>query len=220
MDGRRTSTDLNHAIRPVSLFNHLLMSVSIACLTGCMHLANHSPITPAKAHHAMPSDWQISGKLALQMPDQNQSTKLQSHVLRFTWQQQNDDFTLQLIGPLNIGSMRIIKQQQLTTFIQGDRRIESSNAEQLLSEQTNLPLPLNSLSFWLVGKPSPNWSFKLKDMNNDKIGFTQQGWQVQYTEFMPNQPHRLPKKIVAQYGRLKLRVAIHQWQLNGGSEQR
>ncbi|MDG2472947.1 MAG: lipoprotein insertase outer membrane protein LolB [Pseudomonadales bacterium] len=195
------------------------MSVSIACLTGCMHLANHSPTTPAKAHHAMPSYWQISGKLALQMPDQNQPTKLQSHVLRFTWQQQNNDFTLQLIGPLNIGSMRIIKQHQLTTFIQGDRRIESSNAEQLLSEQTNLPLPLNSLSFWLVGKPSPNWPFKLKDMNNDKIGFTQQGWQVQYTEFMPNQPHRLPKKIVAQYERLKLRVAIHQWQLNGGSEQ-
>lgn len=225
MDRRRTRTRLNHAIRPVSLFNHLLMSVSVACLTGCMHLANHSPTTPAKAHHAMPSDWQINGKLALQMPDQNQPTKLQSHVLRFTWQQQNDDFTLQLIGPLNIGSMRIIKQQQLTTFIQGDRRIESSNAEQLLSEQTNLFLPLNSLSFWLMGQPSPNWPFKLtasdsdSDKNNDKTSFTQQGWQVQYTEFMPNQLHRLPKKIVAQYGRLKLRVAIHQWQLNGGSEQ-
>ncbi|HCH20981.1 MAG TPA: hypothetical protein DEX33_06195, partial [Cellvibrionales bacterium] len=79
--------------------------------------------------------------------------------------------------------------------------------------------------FWLMGQPSPNWLFKLtasdsdSDKNNDKTNFTQQGWQVQYTEFMPNQPHRLPKKIVAQYGRLKLRVAIHQWQLNGGSEQ-
>ena len=159
MDRRHSRTRMNRAIKPVSLFNRLIMTVSIFCLSGCMHLANHSPATAAKTYHAMPSDWQINGKLALQVPDQNQPTQLQSHVLRFTWQQQNDDFTLQLIGPLNIGSIRIIKQQQLTTFNQGDRRIESSNAEQLLSEQANLPLPLNSLSFWLVGQPSPNWPF-------------------------------------------------------------
>ena len=128
MDRRHSRTRMNRAIKPVSLFNRLIMTVSIFCLNGCMHLANHSPATAAKTHHAMPSDWQINGKLALQVPDQNQPTQLQSHVLRFTWQQQNDDFTLQLIGPLNIGSIRIIKQQQLTTFIQGDRRIESSNA--------------------------------------------------------------------------------------------
>ena len=129
-----------------------------------------------------------------------------------------------LSGPLNVGSMRVIKQQQLTTFIQGNRRIESNNAEQLLSEQANLPLPLNSLSFWLVGQPSPNWPFKLidsdSDRNNDKTSFTQQGWQLEYPEFMPNLQHRLPKKIIARHGSMKLRLAIHQWQLNGSSEQR
>jgi len=184
-----------------------------------MYLANNRPITPSLTHQVLPSDWQISGKLALQVPHQAQPTKLQSHVLRFTWQQQNDDFTLQLIGPLNIGSMRVIKQQQLTTFIQGDQRIESTNAEQLLFEQANLPLPLNSLSFWLIGQPSPKWPVILMDVNSSIIGFTQQGWRLEYPEFIPNQKYRLPRKIIAQHGHLKLRVAIHQWQLNGDSEQ-
>ena len=138
--------------------------------------------------------------------------------MRFTWQQQNDDFTLQLIGPLNIGSVSVIKQQQLTTFIQGDRRIESKNAEQLLTEKTNLPLPLNSLSFWLVGQPSPSWPFKLID--SDKKNFIQQGWQLEYPLFVPNLQHRLPKKIIARHSGMKLQLAIHQWQLNGGSKQR
>ena len=224
IDRRHTRIRMNRAIKPVSLFNRLIMTVSIFCLSGCMHLANHSPTTTDKTHHAMPNDWQINGKLALQVPDQNQPTQLQSHILRFTWQQQNDDFTLQLIGPLNVGSMRVIKQQQLTTFIQGNRRIESNNAEQLLSEQANLPLPLNSLSFWLVGQPSPNRPFKLidsdSDRNNDKTSFTQQDWHLEYPEFMPNLQHRLPKKIIARHGSMKLRLAIHQWQLNGSSEQR
>ncbi|MAV75096.1 MAG: outer membrane lipoprotein LolB [Cellvibrionales bacterium] len=222
MHRRHSRTRMNDTIRPFSLLNRLIMTVSIFCLTGCMHLANYAPIIKAETHHAMPNDWQINGKLALQVPDQNQPTQLQSHVLRFTWHQQNDDFTLQLNGPLNIGSMRIIKQQQLTTFIKGDRRIESNNAEQLMSKQANLPLPLNSLSFWLVGQPSPIWPFKLIDSDRtiDKTSFIQQGWRLEYPEFMPNLQHRLPKKIIARHDSMKLRIAIHQWQLNGGSEQR
>ena len=221
IDRRHTRTRMNPMVRPVSLFNRLMMTVSIFCLSGCVHLANHSPATTDKTHHVMPKDWQINGKLALQVQDQNQPTLLQSHVLRFSWQQQDDDFALQLIGPLNVGSIRVIKQQQLTTFIQGNRRIESNNAEQLLSEEANLPLPLNSLNFWLVGQPSPNRPFKSidSDRNNDKTGFTQQGWQLEYPEYMPSLQHRLPKKIIARHKSMELRLAIHQWQLNDSSEQ-
>ena len=222
MHRRHSRIRMNHTIKPVLLLNRLIITVTIFCLTGCMHLANYAPTITTETHHAMPNDWQINGKLALQVPDQNQPPQLQSHVLRFTWHQQNDDFTLQLNGPLNIGSMRIIKQQQLTTFIKGDRRIESNNAEQLMSKQANLPLPLNSLSFWLVGQPSPIWPFKLidSDRTGDKTSFIQQGWQLEYPDFMPNRQHRLPKKIIARHHSMKLRIAIHQWQLNGGSEQR
>ena len=220
MDRRQNRTRMDHALRSFLLLDHLIIAVSILCLTGCMHFANHSPTTTAETHQGMPEDWQINGKLALQVPDQNQPTQLQPYVLRFTWHQQNNDFTLQLIGPLNIGSIRVIKKQHLTTFIQGDRRIKSKNAEQLLSEQTNFPLPLYSLSFWLLGQPSPDWPFKLIDSDNDKKSFAQQGWQLEYPEFMQNLQHRLPKKIIARHGSTKLRLAIHQWQLNGGSKQR
>ena len=221
MDRRHNKIQMNHANKPIMLSNRLIITFSIFCISGCMHLANHSPTTTAKTPHAMPNDWQINGKLALQVPDQNQPTQLQSHVFRFTWQQQNDDFTLQLIGPLNVGSMRFIKRQQLTTFIQGDRRIESSNAEQLLSEHANLPLPMNSLSFWLMGQPSPNFPFKLiySDRNNNKTNFTQRGWELKYPEFTPNLQYQLPKKIIARHGSMKLLLAIQKWQLNSSSGQ-
>ena len=87
IDRRYTRIRMNPVIKPVSLFNRLMMTVSIFCLSGCMHLANHSPATTDKTHYVMPKDWQINGKLALQVPDQNQPTQLRSHVLRFTWQQ-------------------------------------------------------------------------------------------------------------------------------------
>ena len=52
-------------------------------------------------HQVMPKDWQINGKLAVQVPDQNQPTLLQSHVLRFSWQQHSDDdFTPQPHWPI------------------------------------------------------------------------------------------------------------------------
>lgn len=210
---------LNNAFRGGSLYSRLVLTILAICLASCMHLPKTAPITTHITIQTLPSHWQINGKLALKMPRRIQSNELQTHVLRFNWQQQKNDFDLQLMGPLNIGLMSVIKRQQLTTLIIGDQRIESDNAEQLLSEQTNLPLPLNSLRFWLTGQASPDWPVKYFNNETEKTGFIQQGWHVEYPKVMSDQQYSLPKKVIARHGQMKLSIVIYQWQFSGDSEQ-
>lgn len=208
-----------HSFRQLLLPNRLFVALLLMATVSCTHLPTGVAVTTKMMADSMPSHWQVNGKLSLQIPHHTELNRPQTYVLRFNWEQAEDDYTLNLLGPLNIGLLRIIKKQQLTTLIQGQRRVTSTNAEQLLLEQTNLPLPLNSLQFWLMGQPSPMWPVQKDNSATDQAGFTQQGWHIHYSAFISDESHALPKKIVASHASLKLKIAIHQWQFNRPNEQ-
>ena len=124
---------------------------------------------------------------------------------------------------------------QVKLFRGGKLIDQSKHARALFYRQTGLDLPIESLRFWLVGKPNPSLpveplSSYLSTHNNilneaaeaakdAQIGFIQGDWIVSYSgqrhsgEKELNGNYVLPRKLTANHAEFKLVVAITRWQI-------
>jgi len=187
----------------------LLLSV----LTGCATMEQRATTTANwKAHREQLialTQWTASGKLAVRTRDASESASM-------VWRQQDQNTQLQLSGPLGVGAMTIESDGKRLDIHQGDEHqtLDISTPDAIYTN-TGWDLPLQALSHWLKGLPSPDTSVQHLELDPQTEllhSLTQDDWEVLYETYKQFQDYSLPTRLLIRRGTTRARVIISKWQ--------
>jgi outer membrane lipoprotein LolB len=158
------------------------------------------------------NQWSIRGRVALFVNDE-------VYNLGLGWRRARDHHDLTLETSLGQGIARVSKtpgQAEMTTP-EGDT-IYGDSAEQLLTQATNLTIPVEGLQSWITGI-AHNRSLYLPDIDASGRAATlaQDGWKINYLEYAEvasteQQALELPHKLyLKRDDNLRLKIVIDQW---------
>jgi outer membrane lipoprotein LolB len=174
----------------------------VAVLTGCASAPKLDVHTRDPAHLQA---WQANGRMAVAGANGGGSGS-------FTWRQTGSAAVVQLRGPIGIGSLRLLIDDQALRIDIGDGQIlESAAAEAELASRLGAEVPAQSLRYWLLGLPAPGEHAWLQ--TGDTAALEQNGWRIDYQKYAVNSGARLPAKFVAVSGPAKVRIVIDRWRL-------
>jgi outer membrane lipoprotein LolB len=175
------------------------------------HLANEAqkPSTgkPKKQASAITS-WDLSGALAAKSQSKGWTASL-------NWLQQGSNrYQIRLFGPLGGGTVIVEKQGSVVTFVDGNKKVSSSNADSLLQKQTGVRLPVHSLYYWVRGLPAPGAvQSSQHDENNHLTSLHQGGYNINYSNYTSVGNYDLPGKIHLQGNGVVIKLIIKHWKV-------
>ena len=135
-------------------------------------------------------DWKLSGKLGFRAPQQGGSAAI-------NWTQEKDNYQLFLSGPFGVGSAKIYGDEKTAEMLYGDT-VYRQSPKQLAMQLTGLPLPVDALSWWARGLPSPTQpgaTGLATGADGLAVGFDQAGWQLSFSRYRQTDGGLLPGKI-------------------------
>jgi outer membrane lipoprotein LolB len=148
--------------------------------------------------------WRLEGRLAISAPNDSWSANIE-------WSHLPDVEIIKLSGPLGQGTVIIELYDGVVKIDRGGENVRTSNQpEQFIKQQLGLFVPIRSLRFWAVGLPESALTF-----NETGDGFVQDSWLVTYKEMQKIGVELMPRKMAVSNERLKLKLIIDQWNLNG-----
>jgi outer membrane lipoprotein LolB len=131
------------------------------------------------------------------------------------WHQQDDHAVIDLTAPLGFGAAHIEQSAtnlQLTTS--KGQVLDSAAASDELRASLGFEPPLTSLRFWILGASDPKTSAQeFLDAEQRLAHLEQDGWQVDYADYVLVQQQWLPRRLSVTRGALRLRIVIDNWQL-------
>ncbi|MFT3742636.1 MAG: lipoprotein insertase outer membrane protein LolB [Gammaproteobacteria bacterium] len=184
--------------------------ILIGLLSACASIkpAPSSSISSATQDVHQLTAWQIHGSVSIVQPQH-------STIATLNWQQSGrDQYYLLLYGPLSLGQVEIKGQPGQVTLTQsGHQPLTATNAETLIQQQLGWQFPVDHLYDWVRGIPATGAAATQQqfDANHRLIQFTQNGWHIQYLEFMSAQGYALPRRMVLVNGGLRITLAIKRW---------
>lgn len=130
---------------------------------------------------------------------------------RWRHDQQGNDIAM--LSPVGSTVARIITNSAGVTLTTNDGKVlQAEDAESLTQEHLGWRLPLQGLPDWALGRPSNRL---YEEMHWDSIGritmLKQDGWEIEYPEYMEADGYRLPKRINLRSRKLTLKLVIERW---------
>ncbi len=173
------------------------LAVFALLLAGCSTAPARPPVgNPARvwqtreAELSLLNAWDISGRLALRTAHEGGQA-----ALRWVWH--DDEYTIDLSGPLGRGLVRLRQDRSGASLEDADRHVyHAKNAERLLLERTGLRIPLNGLSYWIRGLPVPGVPDELElDSAGRLHSLHQLGWEIDFLAYRQYDRYDLPSHI-------------------------
>ena len=184
--------------------------LGIVLFSGCSIQPRVTPVAVDWQQHSAQIDqlrqWQVQGKLGFKSADQGGSANL-------NWSQNQQQYKLSLSGPLGAGSAMISGDSAMAQLRQ-DNQLYTDLPEQLAIQLTGVPIPVDALSWWARGLPSPSKSDPsnlITTADGSAASFTQAGWQLAFSRYSLTPEGNLPKKIVGQLGGHSFKLVISRW---------
>lgn len=156
--------------------------------------------------------WEARGRIALKTPD----TSGQGN---FAWTQTGERAVLRLSGPFGAGAYEIRWEPARLTVLSKHGEVAADYtgpdaAERFLHEQLGWSLPVASTRHWLLGLAGPDSpAVETTDAAGLLAGLTQDGWQVRYNEYRPQDGIAMPRKLEFESAAGRIRLVIDAWQL-------
>lgn len=101
-----------------------------------------------------------------------------------------------------------------------DKHYEAADAETLTQQTLGWSLPMHGLPDWVVGRPTAG---PIKQASWDAMGrlttLQQDGWDIEYAEYVAVDGHQLPTRISLRSPKLNLKLIVERWQLPTASTQ-
>lgn len=132
------------------------------------------------------------------------------------WQQQGVASDLLLRAPLGVGGAHLRFDGAVLLVTAGDgAQLEGAAARAELVRLLGFEPPLASLRYWLLGVPDPAApaADETLDAAQRLAQLRQDGWQVDYGEYLRSASQWLPRRMVLQRGDLRLKLRVSNWQL-------
>ena len=159
--------------------------------------------------------WELRGRLAVRADERGGQASL-------TWKRDAAQHSIRLNGPLGRGVVRVTQDETGAQLQDAEQRVfHAASAEELLYRYTGWRLPLTNLNYWVRGVPVPDLpaTRELDDAGRLKV-LRQQGWEVQYQEYVRFEAHELPNRLTLTYApdqaslelpAMEVRLVIDRW---------
>jgi len=184
-----------------------LLILLLLLLFGCVQMP---PMPPMPAKQQLDS-WRLKGRIAI-------STENDSWTAKIFWQQQGAAYQLRLNTPLGQGVILLEGDDKGVVMHQGDKKtIKAANPDILIAKVLKVELPVTNLHAWIRGLPAPHSSpqwYTLDDAKRHVQSLRQDGWEIDYKEYIHVQGIDLPKKMLLENNRFKVKIVISQWEID------
>ncbi len=140
--------------------------------------------------------WQINASIAAKSSHHGWQARL-------LWRYQHPSYYLRVNAPLGQGAFSLRRDADGRVSLQtaeGDT-LTAESAEQLLSEQLDLNLPLDALPYWIKGQIAPELNVSLQQVSaQGYLSLLEQGgWKIEFSRYRPEtiagKTYSLPHKI-------------------------
>ncbi len=177
-------------------------------LAACATVSPKTPPTPAGSATRDNSQllrWQAEGKLGLRFQERGGS-------LYFTWQQDQDHFTLDMAGPLGQGQTKLSGQAGLVTLESaGTGRVQAQSPEAVMLQTLGWQAPVSHLRFWLRGLPATPQAQIAHNAQGELTHIKEDGWEAEFQRFADVNGYRLPNKLIITGPETRLTVLVSEW---------
>lgn len=155
------------------------------------------------------SAWHITGALAAKNKQKNWTATID-------WRQQSlNNYQIRLFGPLGGGSVVVKKNGRLITYNDGEKRVTTTNIDQLLYKQTGIRVPLHNLYYWIRGVKAPG---SIQSREIDQMGhltvLKQSGYTIRYENYQTVKNTDLPTKLRVTGPGGSLKLVIKHWEIH------
>ena len=152
--------------------------------------------------------WQLKGKIAI-------VTAHKSGSAIVNWTENKQSFTISLLGPLGTSSLTLTGQPGYVTLNTADgKRYTAKSPEQLLVQEWKWHIPVSSLQFWVRGLPVPSIPSNSQfDHAHRLLSLTQQGWNIQFLNYMRIGKIDLPSRLSVSSPTITTKIVIYEWHI-------
>ena len=180
--------------------NNLCFAFVIVLLAGCSIVGSQHG---SQVDFTDTGQWTMRAKLSVR-----QNTDI--HTLNTYWQQNSEQYEIQLFGLFGAGRTTLSSHQQGVAITQGSDTQLYPSARQALAANTGLSLPIEGLPYWLRGLPSPQASATQAENPEGQISQLQQmGWKITYSAYFES---GLPRKMQISRDTIFIKIIVKQWQ--------
>lgn len=164
----------------------LSSSIGAVALTGCQSIATKPPVASATQS---PNQFSLQGKIGVKSPQQSGSAF-------FVWEQNEDQFDIELSGILGIGKTQISGQPgQVSLNSAKTGLITAETPEELLERATGWQAPITHLIHWIQAKPATLQAQLEKDQQQRITQINEDSWNIQLSY---NDTAQLPNRLILQ----------------------
>jgi outer membrane lipoprotein LolB len=190
----------------------VLLALPLGLLGGCaappVTALTNTPWPARQVALAKLQTWRLAGRLALTSGEQGWHASLY-------WQQQADDYRIELVGPLGQGRLRIQGAASGVSVQTADGQVRTADdPDRLLAETSGVHLPLKGLLYWVRGLPDPAQPAVLAgDAEGRLTRLEQAGWTIEYLDYRPVAALTLPVRLRAYRDEVNVQIIIQTWDL-------
>lgn len=194
----------------------LFSTISLmALLASCTSLPK--PVTSDASHArqqvhlqdiASIDQFSIKGRLGVQAEGKGFSGNL-------SWQHRKLNDDIALYSPLG-GQLASIKKtpENVTLTDANGNSISAEDTETLTQNTLGWQLPLDGLADWALGRPrNTTIQGSTWDEHGHLSTLKQDGWEIQYENYVAQNGHFLPSKIILRNEKVFLKLLIENWSL-------
>lgn len=132
----------------------------------------------------------------------------------FNWQQQNNNYTLALFGPLGSNRVTLEGNPQQVTLQTSNQAYSAATPEALVQQRLGWEIPVTNLYYWLRGVAAPNSRARQSyDPNNHLVQLYQQDWHIVYLRYLAVNGIDLPSRILLTNPRMQANIIITSWDI-------
>jgi outer membrane lipoprotein LolB len=196
-----------------ALWSRMAAAMAILLLAGCVaqRVRPDASLLAAQERResalATRADWTLAGRLAVSGPADGGSGALE-------WSQHGHAFRFSVQAPVT-GKTWILSGDSEHARIEGlsAEVLHGSDATTLVERELGWKLPVEQFAAWVRGARAPG-SAEL-EFRPDGLPslLVQDGWRVEYLDYMSDVEPALPKRIFASQGDYKVRLVVQRWQM-------
>ncbi|HEY8353901.1 MAG TPA: lipoprotein insertase outer membrane protein LolB [Methylophilaceae bacterium] len=201
------------------LLSHWLAALGLILLSGCTALRpatetalpvpTGDPAELNRIHLAQLADirqFYLQARIGIQANGKGSSGSTR-------WRHTPEGNDISMLSPVGSTIAKIIADESGVTLTTNDgKMLQAEDAETLTQEHLGWRLPLRGLPDWALGRPSGP---VFEEMRWDSIGrltlLKQDGWEIEYPEYMETAGYRLPRRINLRNRNLALKLVIERW---------
>jgi outer membrane lipoprotein LolB len=129
------------------------------------------------------------------------------------WTQQADGhFDLRLAGPFGAGGVQINGTAQAVEIRTREGSLHTHDPEAWMQTHLGWTFPIHGLRHWILGLPAPDSPHtQMLGAEGRLSRLLQDGWQLNYTDYVHREGVSLPRRLDASNGDVSLKLVIDRW---------